>query len=191
MNLLIVGLGNPGRQYDKTRHNVGFEFIEAIASKLNIKLKKRFLLQAEIGSTFIGKDKIFLVKPLTYMNNSGSIFPKLFSISMMKSENLIVICDNMDLPVGETRLKFKGSSGGQKGLLSIISAIKSEKFARLYIGVGRPIEGDLVVDHVLSRFSSKEARITADLISETVNSILKLKELEAQRVVCEINSKKT
>lgn len=190
MNLLVVGLGNPGRQYDETRHNVGFDFLESIAKICGIHFKRGILLPAEVGKGFCNGNKIILVKPRTFMNCSGDIFPKILQQHDMDPSNLLVVCDNMDLEVGTARLKLKGSSAGQKGLQSIIRKLGTDQFMRLYIGVGKPLHKDGVVDYVLGRPSLKDRTQIEQILSFSVDWLLKISELGVDRVINEINSQK-
>ncbi len=133
MDLLIIGLGNPGRQYEETNHNVGFDFINGLSQKLSIRLKKALFLQAEVGRAVFNGNKIILVKPQTFMNRSGDIFPKILKYTGLGVESLLVVCDQLDLPPGVARLKKSGSAGGQKGLNSIIQKLNTNQFMRLFI----------------------------------------------------------
>ena len=162
---LILGLGNPGKQYEKSRHNVGFSVIDLLAKDNNVLLKKAFNKPFEQGRLKIKDEEILLIKPLTYMNASGDIFP------YFRNENIttVIVCvDNMDLDVGKARLKFGGSSAGHNGLKSII-AHYGNNFYRLYIGVGRP-NGD-VVSHVLGNLT-KDNREKLDNVIEKCSKVL-------------------
>lgn len=142
---LIVGLGNPGPEFEHTRHNAGFDALDKVAAFFQVTLRKRCFcpyMYAKVPGAI-------LLKPLTYMNNSGKAikyFKKKFN-----SEDIIVLVDNMDLAVGGLRIKLGGGTAGQKGLKSIAEVLGNEDFARIFIGTGRPAEGVSVNDHVLSR----------------------------------------
>ena len=151
MDLLIVGLGNPSRQYDATRHNVGFDFLNLLSQKWNLVFKRAIFLPAEVARGTVSGCRVALVKPQTYMNLSGDIFPRIFKQLDMDVSNLLVVCDNMDLPAGTVRLKRQGGSGGQKGLQSIIDRLQTRQFYRLFVGIGRPLPFQEVVSHVLSK----------------------------------------
>lgn len=146
--MYIFGLGNPGSKYEGTRHNVGFLTIEKIAALEKVKLRKRCFSLYRWAHLASGDT---LVQPLTYMNNSGSIIPSLIH----DGDKLIVIVDQMDLPPGRIRIRKNGGSAGHNGLKSIISYF-GEDFIRVYVGVGRPLDGTSVVDHVLARFSEED-----------------------------------
>ncbi|MFA7370695.1 MAG: aminoacyl-tRNA hydrolase [Sphaerochaetaceae bacterium] len=148
--VLVFGLGNPTRRYAHTRHNVGFDTIDRVMASFHKKLKRRcFRLYSQRWLKFANGKALF-VKPLTYMNNSGKIIPY-FITKKFKSDNLLVICDNLDLEVGTIRIRRGGSSAGHRGLKSLIEELGSPNFVRLYIGVGRPPQGADIVDYVLKR----------------------------------------
>jgi len=141
---LIAGLGNPGAEYANTKHNVGFMLIDALAEHLNASAWKEDF-SSSVAEARIGGEKIFLVKPLTYMNNSGEAIGPMLSYYKLSSEDLIVVHDDMDIPVGTVRIRKKGSSGGHNGIKSILSHVDSEAFARVRIGIGRPPTGWTVI----------------------------------------------
>ncbi|WP_319758367.1 aminoacyl-tRNA hydrolase [uncultured Sphaerochaeta sp.] len=169
---LILGLGNPGSKYANSRHNVGFDAVEACAAFFQVRLRKRcFRLyrQAKVGSS------VSLVEPLTYMNKSGEVmryFPD------VKAEEIVVVCDQMDLPPGLIRIRRGGSSAGHNGLKSLISSLGSSNFTRIYIGIGRPDEGVSVVDHVLSRDSSLALQEGIMLASSALQDLISGKSTE-------------
>ena len=157
---IIVGLGNPGNEYAKTRHNVGFMLIDTLADNLNITLwKDKF--NAQIAEGRIGTEKILLVKPQTYMNNSGEAVGPLMRWYKLEPEDIIVAHDDMDIPAGTVRIRKKGSSGGHNGIKSLIAHLGSENFARIRLGIGRPLPGWSVVKHVLAPFPAED-RIEVD-----------------------------
>lgn len=150
---LIVGLGNPGDKYNKTRHNIGFDFIDEYSKNKDIKLdNKKF--KAIYGSGTINGEKIILAKPQTFMNLSGESVVELLNFYKIPIKNLIVVYDDVSLDVGNIRIRAKGSSGGQNGMKNIINLIGSDEFIRIKIGVGLP-KHDLVT-HVLSKFDKEE-----------------------------------
>lgn len=151
---LIVGLGNPGKKYEKTRHNTGFLVIDDVLNKLNIKLDKEKFNAAYTVYNHNG-EKIYFVKPMTYMNNSGEAvlpFMKYFNIDL---KDLIVVHDDLDLPVGKIRLREKGSSGGQNGMKNIIDLCGSKDIKRIRVGIGKDINID-VVDYVLGKVTKED-----------------------------------
>jgi PTH1 family peptidyl-tRNA hydrolase len=143
----ILGLGNPGHEYDRTRHNCGFLVTEQVAAFCQVKLAKRCFHLYRIGKITKNEESIVLIQPLTYMNNSGEIIKE---IDGFEKEKMIVICDQMDLPVGSIRIKIGGGDAGHNGLKSIINNLEGYKgFTRVYVGIGRPKQNESVVDHVL------------------------------------------
>ena len=168
---LIVGLGNIGKEYEKTKHNIGFMFLEELADKWNIDFKEEKRFKGSLGITFIDKEKVFFLKPSTYMNLSGEAVFATASYYDIPEEDILVIYDDMDLPVGESRFKQRGSSGGQKGMGNIIEILGSDRIPRLKIGIGRgkgPLQGK---DYVLSTFSEEERKIIEEEIKRNIEGI--------------------
>lgn len=165
-NVLIVGLGNPGKEYEKTRHNIGFMCIDFFIKEKNITLKENF--KGYIGSVKVENFNVYFLEPLTYMNNSGEAVIEVANFYKIKPENIIVIHDDMDLDVGTVKFRTKGSAGGHNGIKSIIKYLNSEEFKRVKIGIGKP--HDLtVVDYVLGKFSKDEQ----ELISKGIEEVYK------------------
>jgi len=162
---LIVGLGNPGRQYKKTRHNIGFMVLDALVNKENLEFNKKEKFKGEICHTTIRGQDVMLLKPLTYMNNSGEAVQLIKQFYQINDEDILVIHDDLDLPTGKIRVRQKGSSGGHKGIKSIIDHLKSESFHRIRIGIGK---SDIipVIDYVLENFSKDQL----DEISNAINT---------------------
>ena len=154
--ILVVGLGNPGPRYRLTRHNVGFMLVDALAERLNAPAWKEDFFSS-VTEVRIGGEKVFLVKPLTYMNNSGEAIGPMLSYYKMTADDLTVVHDDMDIPAGTVRIRKKGSSGGHNGIKSIIAHVGGENFARVRIGVGRPPAGWTVINHVLAPFLAEDA----------------------------------
>ena len=152
---IIVGLGNPEDKYDKTRHNIGFDTIDYLANKYNISMD--FMKHKAIcGKGIIEGEKVILAKPITYMNLSGESVKELVNYYKVDREELIIIYDDIDLDVGNMRLRRKGSAGGHNGIKNIIAHLGTEEFNRVKIGVGAKPKGWDLVDHVLGRFSDEE-----------------------------------
>ncbi len=167
---IIAGLGNPGGKYAGTRHNVGFDSVDAIAKKYGAELKKK-LFKAHIGSFNYENKKIILVKPQTYMNASGeAIAPICGYYKVDPDERLIVIYDDISLSPGNLRIKMKGSSGGHNGIKSIISCIDSEGFKRIKVGVGEKPKGWDLADHVLSRFPEDERKLVDESVENAISA---------------------
>lgn len=152
---LIVGLGNPGREYARTKHNAGWLLVDALAERLGAGewrgSEKGLAAEARIGA-----EKVLLVKPQTYMNNSGECAGPLMRWYGLEPEDVIAAHDDMDLPPGMVRIRRKGSAGGHNGIKSLIAHIGSENFGRVRIGVGRPLPGQSVIKHVLTPFSEED-----------------------------------
>lgn len=154
---LVVGLGNPGREYEGTRHNIGFELVDALARAHGIRVDQR-ISRALVGRGNIGGQTVLLVKPQTFMNLSGEAVSALLHREQgTAATDLLVICDDIHLPVGRIRLRARGSAGGQNGLKDIAARLGTQEWARLRIGVGEAPPG-LQVDWVLSRFSRADRK---------------------------------
>lgn len=167
---LIVGLGNPGQEYSRTRHNVGFMAVDALADHLGIcNWKHKF--DAEIAEGKIGSEAVLLVKPQTYMNLSGNAVGAILRWYKLNVEDVIAIYDDMDIAVGSVKLKKRGSSGGHRGVESLLMNLGKEEFPRVRIGIGRPQPGWTVVDHVLAKFSGKDQTVIDQLIVELIPGI--------------------
>lgn len=154
---VIVGLGNPGPKYGLTKHNVGFMLVNALAERLGIsetEWKDKF--EALVAETRIGTEKVLLVKPMTYMNDSGRAVGPILSWYKLEPEDLVVVHDDMDIPAGTIRIRKKGSAGGHNGIKSVLAHVGDEHFTRVRIGIGRPLPGWSVIDHVLAPFPSED-----------------------------------
>ena len=152
---VIVGLGNPGREYAQTKHNVGFMLVDALADKLGISTwQEKF--DALIAEGRLGTEKILLVKPQTYMNDSGRAVGPLMNWYKLSPEDLIVAHDDMDIPAGTIRIRKKGSAGGHNGIKSVLAHLGDEHFSRVRIGIGRPLPGWTVINHVLAPFQEED-----------------------------------
>ncbi|MBS1707778.1 MAG: aminoacyl-tRNA hydrolase [Armatimonadetes bacterium] len=165
---LIVGLGNPGPQYKRTRHNVGFDVVEALAAKHKVKLDI-MRHQAQLGLGEVSGVAVALVKPLTYMNLSGRAVAPIAKHYGIQPEDILVVADDLDLPTGKVRMRAKGSSGGHNGHKSLIESLGTTEYPRLKIGIGRP--GDATVDHVLSRFHPDERTDIDDAVARCIQAL--------------------
>jgi len=178
---LIVGLGNPGRTYARDRHNIGFRCLNYFASLHCIRFDRR-QCQARIGMGEVGGNKLLLAKPGTFVNLSGKAVACLVRKHNIPLDNLLIVYDDLDLPVGKIRLRSSGGSGGHKGIKSIISALETEDFHRVRIGIGRPeVEEqsnneDIIVSYVLGDFSPQEEKVIEAAIvtvAEAIDCLLK------------------
>ncbi len=160
---MVVGLGNPGREYADTRHNIGFRVVDSLAQKLKIDVKKR-KFAARFGWGESGDKKLILLKPWQFMNRSGSAVTKAMAFYKLSVGGLLVVSDDMALAVGAIRLRAKGSAGGHNGLADVIEKLGTDQFGRLRVGIGKSDRVD-DVDYVLSRPSEKE-RLLLDKATE-------------------------
>jgi PTH1 family peptidyl-tRNA hydrolase len=163
---IIAGLGNPGKEYAGTRHNIGFDTVERIAEKYKASFNKT-KFNSVYGEININGEKVMLVKPVTFMNRSGLAISEMMNFYKIPVENLIVIYDDIDIPVGTLRVRPHGSSGTHNGMRSIISQLGSDKFPRIRVGIGRNPEMDLA-DYVLQRFG-RDDREKIDSIIESAS----------------------
>lgn len=163
---LIVGLGNPGKQYERSRHNVGFDTIDELSRLFNINIDQ-LKFKGVYGIGFVGTEKVLLLKPLTYMNLSGESIRAVMDFYDIDSEDLLVIYDDLDIPVGKMRLRQKGSAGGHNGIKSTIAHIGTQEFNRIRIGVDRPQNGMSVSNYVLGRFTPEEQPIIDEVIKKS------------------------
>lgn len=170
---LIVGLGNPERKYDNTRHNMGFEVLDALADKLGVKAAK-LECRGTTCTVFYEGQKLMLAKPLTYMNLSGECIRLLTDYyNVDPATELLVIYDDVSLETGKLRIRKKGSAGGHNGIKSIISHLGSDEFWRIKVGVGAPGKKDMV-SHVLGHFSAEERKVVDEAVAEAVEAALML-----------------
>lgn len=166
---IIVGLGNPGKKYENTRHNIGFMTVDYLADQFNIKINK-IKHKALIGEGIIGGEKILLVKPQTYMNLSGRSVREILEYYKIDINNLIVVYDDIDIDVGKIRIRKKGSAGTHNGMRSIIYDVQSDDFPRIRIGVGINRQFDLA-DYVLSSFSKEEKPLIETAVRNAAKAI--------------------
>ena len=152
----VVGLGNPGRRYSKTRHNTGFLFVKRVAKSWEVKLKKKSSLSKTVQVEHRGQH-ILLALPQTYMNRSGLAVDRIIKDRGVKPENLLVVYDDLDLPLGDIRIRPHGGAGSHKGLSSIIQEIQTDRFPRLRVGIGPLPEEESATAFVLSPFSKEES----------------------------------
>ena len=166
---LIVGLGNPGRRYQGTRHNIGARVIATLARRHHVALREEGW--ADVGALTLDGARVLLARPQTYVNVSGTAVADLRRRHRLPLENLLVAFDDLDLPVGQIRLRAKGGHGGHNGMRSIIETLGSEEFARLRVGIGRPPEGVDPADYVLSRFSKEEQARLDEAVERAADAV--------------------
>ena len=165
--LLIVGLGNPGVRYRSSRHNVGFRCVDLLSRRWDIPTKDR-RAKAVLGQGYYSGKQVVLAKPRTFMNNSGEGIAYLLTRFRALPQDLVIIYDEMELPLGRLRIRAKGSDGGHNGMRSIITALGTEDFPRVRVGIGPPSEGESSVPHVLGPFSGEEEVV----VSKAVDRVL-------------------
>ncbi|MFA5367958.1 MAG: aminoacyl-tRNA hydrolase [Dehalococcoidia bacterium] len=170
---LIIGLGNPGKGYAGNRHNVGFQCLDYFARRHRIEIRERRWrdrsMRARFGTGEIEGTAVVLAKPTTFMNLSGQAVSQLIHRFKSSAADIIVICDDMDLPVGKIRIRPQGGSGGHKGLASIISSIGSDAFTRIRVGIGRPDNDE--ISFVLSNFPPEERQIINQAVSTVADAV--------------------
>lgn len=167
---LIIGLGNPDRRYQHTRHNVGWEVIDRLARRLGVAVDQEDGW-ALVGSAKVGRHRVLLAKPQTYVNLSGAAAAHLRRRHRVRLDDLVVIVDDLDLPLGRLRLRPGGSHGGHNGLRSIIDAVGGDAFPRLRVGIGRPPEGVDPADHVLTRFTPEERAVMDPALERAADAV--------------------
>ncbi len=167
---IIVGLGNPGREYEATRHNIGFMVIDKLAAAWDIELSKT-QHKALLGEGKFHSEKVILMKPMTYMNLSGEAVGAIMRWHKLKPEDVLVVYDDMDLVPGKLRIRTQGSAGGHNGIKSIIQHLGTEVFTRLKLGIGRPQPGRDSSNYVLQGFSAGEKEIIQEVLHRATEAI--------------------
>ena len=167
---LIVGLGNPGKEYEGTRHNIGFDVVDAFARVNGIAVTRREG-QALVGDGRVGDTRVFLMKPQTFMNLSGQSVAAFLRQRPLALTDILVVADDIALPVGKLRLRAEGSAGGHNGLKSLIAHLHGQAFPRLRFGVGAPRDPSVQIDFVLGRFSRAEQRDVAETADRAVAAL--------------------
>ena len=166
---LIAGLGNPTREYEKTRHNVGFEAIDILADKAGTTVTEK-KHKALYGKGYIGGQKVILAKPQTYMNLSGESIREIADFYKIEPENIIILCDDINLSEGQLRIRLKGSAGGHNGLKNIISHLGTQEFPRIRIGVGEKPRGMDLADYVLGRFPKDQQALMEEAYRDAADA---------------------
>ena len=168
---VVAGLGNPGRRYAGTPHNVGFEALDKLAARLDCRLRRSLRFRARIGQAAWRDERLLLLKPQTYMNLSGDAIAAVLRYRKLSPSDVIVLVDDANLDAGRMRVRSGGSSGGHRGLVSVIERLGSQDFARVRIGVGRSRGSDLV-DHVLSPFPGLDRERVEPMLMRAVDAVL-------------------
>ncbi|WDV45556.1 aminoacyl-tRNA hydrolase [Clostridiaceae bacterium M8S5] len=185
----VIGLGNPGSKYSDTKHNVGFNTIDCIAQKYSVKLNK-IKFKSVYGETNIEGNKVILVKPQTYMNNSGISVMELLKYTNIPVQNLIVIYDDIDIDLGTIRIRKKGSAGSHNGMKSIIYHIKNDDFPRIRIGIGRPNQGQDLAYFVLNKFNKEEREKIDEIVEIASDSVIEIIKNNVDYAMNKFNKKK-
>ncbi|MBN2190880.1 MAG: aminoacyl-tRNA hydrolase [Candidatus Aureabacteria bacterium] len=183
---IVIGLGNPGNEYIRTRHNVGFEVIDCLADKLDVKLSSSSRLFGESAGVSLSRKKIVLLKPHTFMNNSGRSAVSALNWFKCRSSDLIVVLDDACLSVGNIRVRSGGSSAGHKGLQSIIDCLGDSDFPRVRIGIGG--SGNMM-NHVLSKFRKEEAGFIGEAVSKAAEAVEMIIRGDMQKAMDKFNRK--
>ena len=186
---LIAGLGNPGTEYAATRHNIGFDMITYLCDEYNISLRGR-KGKALVGKGVIAGEQVLLAQPQTYMNLSGESIRALMDYYKLDLEELIIICDDINLPVGQIRVRPKGSAGGHNGLKNIIQHLGTEEFTRVRIGVGAKPDGSDLIKHVLGRFSREDDGMIRDVFALAEKALLAIMTESVSEAMNQVNGVK-
>ena len=187
---LIVGLGNPEKKYDKTRHNIGFDTIDALADKYNISMNEK-KHKALCGTGVIDGVKVLLAKPQTYMNLSGDSVAEIVNFyTIDPEEEMIVIFDDISLAPGNIRVRKKGSAGGHNGIKSIIARTGTQNFMRIKVGVGEKPAGWDLADHVLGHFSREDRALVEDAIKDAEAAAVLMMQGQVDKAMNDFNAKK-
>ncbi|HHQ6318625.1 TPA: aminoacyl-tRNA hydrolase [Streptococcus agalactiae] len=168
---MIVGLGNPGSKYNDTKHNIGFMAVDRIVKKLDVNFTEDKNFKAEIGSDFINGEKIYFIKPTTFMNNSGIAVKALLTYYNISIKDMIIIYDDLDMEVGKIRFRQKGSAGGHNGIKSIIAHLGTQEFDRIKVGIGRPNGRMTVINHVLGKFDKNDEIMISNTLDKVDNAV--------------------
>lgn len=185
---LIVGLGNPDKQYKLSRHNIGFMVIDEIAEQLGAKVNKKRFKSLYI-ETVLQDIKLILLKPQTYMNNSGFAISEAIKYFKISSNRVIVVHDEIDFPIGTVKIKARGGSAGHKGIESIIKCLTQGNFIRVRVGIGRPIDKSKVINHVLTIFKKQEQNIIEDSVNKAAKAVKAIVIDGLQKAMNEFNQK--
>jgi PTH1 family peptidyl-tRNA hydrolase len=168
---LIVGLGNPGKQYERTRHNIGFAVLDELARRADATFRKPWLAKAETVQADVAGQGALLAKPVTFMNLSGTAVAPLARKRGLEPADVVVVSDDMELPLGKLRIRARGGAGGHNGLKSVIEHLGSDGFARVRVGIGRSAGAGDATGHVLGRFSAEERRALEPVVAAAADAI--------------------
>jgi PTH1 family peptidyl-tRNA hydrolase len=185
---IVVGLGNPGKRYAQTPHNAGFLVVDRLAGLLGWRLRRSLRFPAQLGRGRRNDEPVWLLKPLTYMNDSGRAVGAALRYLRAAAGDLIVVLDDADLPLGRLRVRPAGSSGGHKGLASVMAQAGTDAFARIRVGIGRSGDGSRdLVGHVLSPFSAAEREVMAAVVDQCAQAVLCMLDFGAAKAMNQFN----
>ena len=170
--IIVAGLGNPGAQYANTPHNAGFAVVDALARHLDCHLRRSLRFSARTGRATPDSGPVLLIQPRTFMNNSGTAVAAVLHYYKVEPRDLVVISDDADLPLGRLRVRARGSSGGHRGLESIIQSLGTAAFPRVRVGIGRRESGQGLIEHVLSPYTPQEQQQMAVVVDRAVQAVL-------------------
>lgn len=187
---IVVGLGNPGRRYSQTRHNAGFMFIKRLAKEWKIRLKKRNAL-VKSGEVMRSKERVLLAMPQTFMNQSGLAVRKIMGESGISPERLIVVYDDLDMPLGEIRIRKEGGAGTHKGIISVIEEIETTKFPRIRLGIGAQPSSEEATRYVLSSFDKREKILLEESLEKAQEALEIILAGEIEKAMSIYNKRKT
>lgn len=187
---IVVGLGNPGRRYSRTRHNAGFLFIKKLAREWKVKLKRKKYL-AKAGEVGKSQERVRLVIPQTFMNESGKVVREIMDGLRISPENFVIIYDDLDIPVGEIRVRKEGGPGTHRGMNSIIRELESTKFPRIRLGIGSSLSENDVTSFVLSSFNKEEKHLLQKSLEKAQEALEMILAGEIEKAMNIYNKKKT
>ena len=169
---IVVGLGNPGRKYEHTRHNIGFEVVDEVARRAEAEFRRSWRYPAELAEAVVDGERVLLIKPRTYMNLSGDAVAPLVRQKGAAPAEVLVVVDDVELACGRLRLRAEGRAGGHNGLKSLIERMGTDAFPRVRVGVGRVPEGRELVPHVLGRFAPEEREVMAQAVTRAADAVM-------------------
>lgn len=188
-NIVLVGLGNPGKKYELTRHNIGALLIKTFAQTYGWNLKQEGRFEAEVASGQIGEWKVHILLPTTYMNESGRAVRRYMDFYRLTPQNIVAVADDVELPFTMIRLRPSGSAGGHNGLKSVEKYIGTQEYLRLRMGVGEKRQTEELADHVLGRFSSQEIADLPEFIDRGAHTLLRLLKEDVHTIMNDVNKK--
>lgn len=186
--IIVAGLGNPGKGYSSSRHNIGFMVVDELAKGLGVSLKKKGF-RSHYAQGSIEEKRLLLLKPDTYMNRSGEALSDVFEFFKIPTKDLIVVYDEMDLPLGNIRVKVGGGSAGHRGIESIISSLGQSDFIRVRVGIGKPVKKSQAIDHVLSQFEKDEKKLVNRTVDRAKDAVLEIVLSGAKNAMNKFNRK--